>query len=492
MSTDRLIRNAVMAVAQVVVTGIVLFFLYRFLLQTLGAELVGVWSVVLAAASVSKIGELGFSGSALKYTTRYLASGEKQAAAQVVETTLITIGTTLALLLAAGYPLLAWLLAKIIPASHLTDAYAVLPYALASIWLTALAGIFLSALDGCHRIDRRARIIMIASLLLLLMTWLLVPVWGLIGMAWAQMVQGAGLLLMGWLALRHELPGLRMRWSGRLFREMFHYGFNFQVMSLFGLLVDPVSKALMAKFGGLSATAYYEMANRMVAQFRALLVAANQAVVPQVADLHERAPDEIGSLYRDAYRTIFFLSLPIYSGVIAIAPLASVVWIGSYEAQFVTYAALLVLAYWMNALAGPAYFVNLGTGHLRWCTLSTVVMALLNALLGAGLGLLLGGVGVALGAALAIIIASLLIVFDYHRRHRLRLLDLIPRESMPLFMVCCLSLASGLVLLQGMETELAGRMAAGGALVLGVILSVCWKHPLREKIQRRLLSAVHS
>jgi hypothetical protein len=50
------------------------------------------------------------------------------------------------------------------------------------------------------------------------------------------------------------------------------------------MLIDPVIKALLVKFGGLSPVAYYEMAQRMVMQFRSLLVSAAQVMVPMVAN----------------------------------------------------------------------------------------------------------------------------------------------------------------------------------------------------------------
>ena len=69
-------RNAVMAVVQAVTTGGVLFLFYRYLLKAIGPEQVGVWAVVLATASTSRISEMGFTGSAVKFTAKYVARGE--------------------------------------------------------------------------------------------------------------------------------------------------------------------------------------------------------------------------------------------------------------------------------------------------------------------------------------------------------------------------------------------------------------------------------
>lgn len=491
MSSNRLTRNALMAVVQVTISGGVLFLLYRYLLRTIGSEQVGIWAIVLATASASRISEMGFAASAVKYTARYIARGEKNKASEVIQTTAITIGIVLACVLAGGYPLIAWLMGRIIPAAHITGAFAILPYALVSVWIGAVAGVFLSGLDGCQRIDLRVLVVTMASAFLLVLTWIWVPEYGLVGLAWAQIGQGMLLLLGGWILLRRELPSLSLlsfHWRYSLFREMFQYGFNFQVISIFGMLFDPTTKALMAKFGGLSSTAYYEMASRMVMQFRSLLVSANQVIVPQVADLHENAPEKIQTVYLDTYRIIFFLALPLYVGVAAAAPLVSELWIGYYEQSFVGYTLLLVAGYWFNALIGPAYFVNLGTGALRLNTLSHVAIGILNGGLGYLLGVALGGGGVVLGYVLALMIGSSLVALGYHRDHRIPLAALFPHESKHLFFTCCVGLFMEWVAFHFLEMPKAflGKTGLGLAICITVVAPVFWVHPLRTKIGLRV------
>lgn len=488
---NRLTRNAVMAVVQVIVSGGVLFLLYRYLLRTIGSEQMGIWSIVLAAASASRISEMGFSASAVKYTARYIARGEKDKASEVIQTTAITIGVVLACVLVGGYPLIAWLMGKIIPAAHIPNALAILPYALVSVWVGAVAGVFLSGLDGCQRIDLRVLLSMLATVFLLVLTWILVPRHGLIGLAWAQIGQGMLMLLGSWVLLRRELPSLTLlsfNWRYSLFREMFQYGFSFQVISIVGMLFDPTTKALMAKFGGLSSTAYYEMASRMVMQFRLLLVSANQVMVPQVANLHENSPEQIRKAYLDSYRVIFFLSLPLYVGVAAVAPLASELWIGHYEKSFVGYMLFLVAGYWFNTLVGPAYFVNLGTGLLRLNTLSHVAIGILNCVLGYSLGLAFGGGGVVLGYVLALVIGSGLLILGFHRDQHIPLVALFPTESRKFFFVCCAVLLVGWGTFHVLE-DFKGMLVKAELILASCTIPVSaafWMHPMRMKIGSRI------
>ena len=53
------------------------------------------------------------------------------------------------------------------------------------------------------------------------------------------------------------------------------------------MLLDPLAKVLLSRFGGLSAVAYFEMANRMVSQARSLIASANQVLVPYYSKVAE-------------------------------------------------------------------------------------------------------------------------------------------------------------------------------------------------------------
>jgi O-antigen/teichoic acid export membrane protein len=491
MIDDRLIRNALMAVLQALISGAVLFFLFRYLLKTIGAEQVGVWSIVLASASVAKISEMGFSGCAVKFTAKYIASGDRKRASEVIQTTIITIGVLLVVIFAGGYQVIAWALGRMMQGHSLDSAVLLLPYALISMWIASISGVLLSGLDGCQCVNLRASISIFGSLVLLLLVWLMVPTHGLIGLAWAQIGQGIFMLIGGWVFLRRQMPSLpqiKFKWSYPLFREMLNYGFNFQVISFFSILFDPLTKVLMAKFGGLTSVAYYEMANRMVTQFRSLLVSANQVMVPKTAELHEESPEKIQNIYMYCYRAMVFISTPLFSGVAAIAPLVSEVWIGRYEPQFIFYVYVLCGAYWINTLTVPAYFIFMGTGKMRWNSISHILIAFLNITIGYILGIFIGGYGVALGYALALIIGSCSIIFGYHFENNNRFGIFFPKESRYLLIVSIIGLVAGWIAFSFMPQDVNTTLKA---LIILVIFSISispiiWIHPLIGKIKLRL------
>jgi O-antigen/teichoic acid export membrane protein len=220
-----------------------------------------------------------------------------------------------------------------------------------------------------------------------------------------------------------------MKWDSKLFKEIFSYGVNFQIISIVNMLFDPITKALLSRFGGLSVVGYYEMANRLVSYMRSFIISANQVIVPAIADLQENDPEKIKRVYLLNYQVLFFLSLPLFSAVIISAPIISEIWIGYFESNFVLFTILLSAGWFLNVLAGPAYFINLGTGELKWNVISHLCIGLMNLILGIILGEYYKGTGVVAAWVISLSVGSSLIYISYHLKNNISLESLIPKES---------------------------------------------------------------
>ncbi len=486
MRKQQVIKNATVSVIQVVVTAAVLFLLYRFLLKSVGIEGLGIWSIVLSISSVASIADLGLSASGVKFVAKYLARGEGETVVDVIQTLAISVGVSMGVVILAAYPLVRWILGKVITGQQISEALAILPYALLSLWLLLLTSVLQAGLDGHQRIDIRSTILMSGAVLHLCLCYFLVPSHGLMGLAYARLIQTSVVLVVSWLMLKRCLPKLPVvpcRWSFGLFKEMVGYGVNFQIITVFRLLYDPITKTLLTKFGGLAFTGYYQMASRMIQQFRSLLVTANQVLVPAIADMKETSPKNVQVVYATSYRLLFYLALPMFSLVIVCAPAISQLWIGFYEHNFVYVTILLSMGWFINTLAGPAYFVNLGTGELKWNTVGHGLIAILN--LGAGfvLGHLYGGAGVVFGWVFALAAGSLTIPVAYHLTHRIPVHQLLPRENWNMVAASVLGLCASLVVFQ-MGYSSSGMFVSGSIVVLfaAILAFPLWVHPMRKRL----------
>ena len=481
-------HNVLANLLQALAGAVFSFALYRYINDTLGVALLGVWSVVLATASATRLADLGLSASVTRFVALHLARNAPEMAARVIETVILSLALLLGLLLPFLFWLLWQLLSYLFDAGHLADARTLLPYALASLWLTMVASVVQSGLDGCQRMDLRARLVILGQMLMVALSFLLIPGMGLIGLAWAQVGQSFFLLVAGWWALRGSLRGLQRvprHWSWPLLREMLGYGANVQVASLFMLIFDPLTKVLMARYGGASAAGYFEMANQVVLKVRAFIVAANQAVVPRITQIVETAPERLNDLYRQNMRVLIFVALPVFALLYAWSGLLSWLLVGHVHAQLLFLLQLNAIAWLLNLFAAPAYFANLGTGQAGWNTLSHASMGLLNGGLGWFVGQRFGADGVAWAYCVALAVGSWLLVAVHQKLKGVRFRELALSEHGLLAAASIGVAASGHYVWRSAQIDVAVWAALAAAPL--ALAAVAWRHPLRAEFWAMLV-----
>ena len=487
MQKQQIIKNIMLSVTQFLLVGIVLFILYKFLLNKLGADLFGVWSLVLSTTTFANIANLGFSGSVIKYVAQSLAINDVEKVIDIIETSAISIGISVGLLLLISYPFAKWLLRIIIPTSHVSEALNILPYAMLSLWISVISGVFQAGLDGYQRIDLSSAITIFRMLSYLILCLILVPVSGIMGLAYAHVIQACMLTLLSWGMLKRQIPTLPpipYRWSIKLFREMMGYGLNIQMITVSQMFYDPITKGMLVKFGGLDLAGYYEMANRMVIQLRGLIVSAVQVLVPTIADLKEKNPDSIYEVYKEAYRLVLFIALPYFSAIIAMTPVISHMWIGHYESSFVAFSILLSFGWFVNTLVTPAYFTDFGIGTLTWNTRGHLIMAISNVVLGLLLGYISGGRGVVIAWVLSLIGGSITILLSFHRRNKIPFTEMFPKDYLFIGLSSLAGFSVSLLAYRNLSNNLS-LMSITGVVILTTIIVPAfplWQHPMRKRL----------
>jgi O-antigen/teichoic acid export membrane protein len=350
-----------------------------------------------------------------------------------------------------------------------------------------MAAVFQAGIDGFQRIDLRCYILMVSSLVYLGLCFALVPRFGLLGLAYAQLAQVSTLLIMASVVLRRLLPALPLvphRFSRPLFRELFGYGLNVQVMAVGSLLLEPAAKGLISKYGGVDLTGYFEMANRMVIQLRQLINAAASALIPAVAHLEETERGAIQLVYKESYGGLFYIIWPALGLTLVSTPLFSELWIGYYQHSFVLYGILLSVGLYLGMLSSPAFYANLGAGTLRWNVVATFAMLAVTALPNLVTRGALGGTGMAVCYALAYVVGGAIILVGYHTQNHLGMWSMLPRDCLPTMVASLLGALAGLSL-YGLGRRALGLPLLGVATLViyfGLVFPPLWVHPLRKRL----------
>lgn len=484
----RLLLNTTMSVVQVVVVGVTFIVLYRFVRDALGIAEFGVWALVLTTSSVAHLANLGLTTGTVKFVAQYLAAGDHAHVSRLIQTAVVSVALAVGVVALIGYPIGLVLLARIVePAIHVPAAQQILPYGLLSFWLLAVSAVVQSSLDGHHRVYLRNLLLVGGSILYLVLAFLLVPRLGLVGLALAQVAQAAAMLFAGWLTLRgvaRALPIFPIRWNRGAFREMLGYSLNMQVISIAQILFVPVTKILLSKFGGIASVGNFEFAYRMVIQLRAIIATAHEALVPALSDLAVRDRTRVRTIYIKSFRLLLFLLIPLLPLLIASTPVVSRLWIGGLDRQFVIFADLLFLGWFLNMLANPAYYGNMGSGELKWNVRGHFVIGVLSPVLGTVLGWYFAAAGVVAGFVIALLTGSVLIALDYHRRFDISLRALVENQTLQLTAVSILAIGVvwlGAHLLGDLPWSLPLRVLLGVGY-LALVAAPVWRHPMRQEV----------
>jgi O-antigen/teichoic acid export membrane protein len=466
------------------VSAALLFVLYRFLLRHLGAEAVGIWSLVLATTSASRLADLGLSGSVVRFVAKYDALGDLNAVAEVIDTAAISLGTLLAGVLAVAYPLLNFAIELIVPASDVTQARLLLPYSLISLWVLAVGTVFQAGLEGSQRFALKNGIVVSTNLLYLLLVFAGVPLFGLLGLAYAQLIQAGAVLITTRIILGRaakETTLIPRRWSKKRLIELISYGVKFQAASLANLFFDFTTKALLSRFGILADVAYYDMASRLVLQVRGIIISAGQVMIPRLVAVSETNPSDFNLLYRRTYDVLTYFAIAFFGSVICLAPLVSVLWLGGYNRVFVVYTYLLAVGWLLNSASAPAFFSNIAKGFLRWNIIGQLTIGIVNLILGILLGQRYGSTGVVSAWSIALVSGSVLVTITYHMHNNVPFAQLFPTQhwNLSLSVVLACALSSGLLAAQRSNGWDERALLFIPLVFAGFVARPLWKHPLR-------------
>ena len=495
MIARSLYANAGAAVGQVVVSAVLMFLLYRYLLHQLGPEKLGVWSLVLASGTLTRLADFGLGGSVIKFVASDLGAKNPARAAQTVAMSAAAIGLFMGFICIVTYPLFYFGLKKIITDVNLQPvALALLPWALLSLWVAAIAQVFLGTLDACQKGALRVAINIASSCVQLLACYFIVPRFGLGGLGFVQIAQSLLTMLLAlWFVIRiFKLPvSAWFKPDRQRFMESLQYGGSIQIGAIAQLLFDPTVKVLLSHFGGLSSTGYYEAANRAVLQARSLIVSAYQMLVPYLAHRMGEGDfnrDQIANSYSRAHGLILAIIVPYFSILFVVLPSFLTLWIGRVEPVFIVFGLICVVGWALNTFNVSSYMIYVAMGRLRWTMASQLVIGSLCFVLGIIGGHFFGGMGVVGGAMLALVVGSAIVQIRFHVETNIPFGEVLPGRYMGAVVFCLL----GAGVLTYFQAQSGYRLLQSAPIVIAMsfYIMVCVVMPMRDSSIQELIKRV--
>jgi len=491
MSLRRLTGNALASSSSTIVNAVFMFALYRLLTKELGIEQIGVWSLVVACASLARLGEFGIATSVSKFVAQDIGAGNARSAVTTITMSFVFVAAIVAICGLLVWPVCTYLLSKAIQSPQLLDtALSLLPWMITAAWLGALVNLCCATLDGYQRTTIRAIATITAGVFQLVIAYQLVPKLGIYAMGYLQtshLILQLSMLIFGIYFVTRHSDKEWLSWSGTRMKAMLKYGSVMQVTAIGQLSFEPAVRWFLGVYGGLTITGYYELASKAIMQFRLGITSAFQMVVPfyatQIGKLGEQGAD-IQRAYRRTSRLLILISVPYFLLLACMLPYLFTLWTGSFSKTLIAVGYVCLIGWFINLLAVPAFMLYLAIGQLRSIAYTQLCIGILNLLFSVILGPAIGGMGVVIAAMSALSIGSLVVVYRFHVEYSVSVSALMP-PSLSAFatigLVACPATAIIAFNWRGQSAFPAELFLA--AIIIGILLAwFSWRDPLRSEI----------
>lgn len=148
------------------------------------------------------------------------------------------------------------------------------------------------------------------------------------------------------------------------------------------MFLDPFNRIFIARFANLSAVAYYDISLKAVMGLRSLFEMGLRNIMQKVSELNSRSLNsrlEISNIHNKGMKFILFFASPLFVSMFLFGKPVLNLWLGdSYNLDILISLRIFLVAYFINLLCVPAYYIFMGLGRVRLCFYHAMIQSLIN------------------------------------------------------------------------------------------------------------------
>jgi O-antigen/teichoic acid export membrane protein len=412
---------------------------YPLYLYFLGYEKVGVWLLLSSVQVFAQLGLLGIGPALTKLVAEERGRGDSAGAQQYV-----SLSTTVLLATGALACLALWIFdAAVVSGLGLQGADAVialklLPYVGLLTAFSFINQVTTATLAGVGRMDVANYCVTGGKIGALgLEIFLLWRGWGIVTLLLGDFVGCAVIHFAGLVYLRRD--GLRMLrgnpWNRARFSRLTSFGGTMFVISLTTLLVAPLNKLGLSRYGHIALIPVYEIAFTGSMHLRGLAEVGLRALMPEVSTRGAVGTQEawlsVKSLHGRALKLLLGVMPFAYILAILLAKPMLSLWLRDrFRSELVPTFDILLGSAMVSLISVPAYYTLMGTGHVRSCLVSHLLAAVTN-IIWVVVALIVTGTFSLTAASVAVLVStSVSSGYLLLRSHRLLSSRAAPRKEM--------------------------------------------------------------
>lgn len=334
MRVSTLLSNTGFNLAGMTITSLLALVLTPWLIRGLGAETFGVWALFGVVIALAQMLDFGLGRALVRTVAYHKALGQWSAVAEALNSVLWPL-LTLALLLSLAALALAphWVSLLGVPFARVAaavPAFRLLGLSFAPLVLTLILA---AAVEGCQQMAYTNIALIANRAVFAVMTLSALALgWGLTGVAAAALLGVVAQTVLLLMAVRRVVPALRFSprlCRIRLLRREWRFGRFLFLTGLIALGFTAGNKFILARWVGLTALGYYELAVTIATQLFTLALAMAQALYPAYAGaLVEGGSAAVRRLYGHALRLALLVLAPITAVVVGLAEPFTLAWLG--------------------------------------------------------------------------------------------------------------------------------------------------------------------
>lgn len=423
MKQNKAFKNSAFSIAQTIVLAIVSIVLFKMSVNIVGLEKTGVWSYLTSINSIAGFGSFGFSNAIIYFLPKYTVTSNNKIA-QLINTSFVSVFFVSIVLCCISYAVFYIIIPHTVAAQLIKEAYFLLPFIVVAYFFSGLSSVYISALDGLLLFQLRAKINIVSYFIFFIIGFLLLKKMGVAGIAIAQIIQNIFLLVVTYWHVKKNIAHYHFSFTFNsiIFKEVFKFGFNFQLISITQIISEPFMKSMITKFGGAAYTAIFDFIIKLLSISRNLIIAANQTIVPQLTIYKGlKKITTLKTLYKANFKIVLFLSILLFLTPLVFSDALSIFFLNEKSNLFCFILLNVSLGLLINAFALPAHFHFLGIGQIRWNVLNNILTAALMLVSAPLLGYFFQAKYIVLSWSISTMAGPILLMYVMHKQYKLSL-----------------------------------------------------------------------
>jgi O-antigen/teichoic acid export membrane protein len=381
--------------------------LIPFIINTLGKESFGLWSLIWSFLGIFELADLGFAASVIKYVADARGRGDLSRLKRIV-CTLFWIYTFLGAVVMAGIAGSLMFFNRLfeIPPAQASMAWAVLLILGLRSSLYLPLGMFRGLLVGSQRMSLANFYKAMGSILYLVMVLVALTLSpNIITLATVNMIAGLTPMFAIMIHSRKTMPELTLNptyFDRSLVKELTSFSMYFSLTQIAAMIATRADAMIIKLFLPLDAVGVYSIGMRLSEYASMFCSHLTRALAPVFAELHGardesniKAAHDLGTKLTVAFATPLLLGLALLAEPLIIA------WTGPGFVQAAPVCKLLVAAAIVTIIHGNTVNLLSMGGKQRYVAIMIIVGQVLNLILSFALVRTLGLVGVALATLIA-------------------------------------------------------------------------------------------